>query len=272
METRSGRPELTVSGETPAAGRAPRNRWITLVVAAAAIGVALVGSFFVRQQRATDEVAPRPSALADAPSALPWLSAMVARDGTSVTVYAGTSAQCKELVQPRAAVAGQDGAQVVVAVRARVLGAADCATSGVAVPVLLSLPEPLGDRVLRDGASGEVRPTYFARDLPDLGQRWSPHPGQWAATDEGWYQGYNGPEGLHLVVTAGRTAEVRRPAGGTPVTIGARDGVVTGAAERSWTVWWAAGEVTYSLRLTPAEGATVSLREFQREISRFTWR
>ncbi|MET7968557.1 hypothetical protein [Micromonospora sp. NPDC005305] len=277
METDDGRPELTVSGQATRASlptdRARRTKWVTLVVAAAAIGLALVGSLFVRQQRGTDQVAPRQPAPTDAPSALPWLSAMVARDGTSVTVYAGTSVQCKQLVQPGAAITGQDGGQVVVAVKARVLSAADCTRSGSAVPVALSLPEPLGDRVLRDAASAELPPTYFARDLPDLGsdKRWSPHPGEWDSTNEGWYQGYNGPEGLQLIVSAGRTAEVRRPASGTAVAIGAHDGVITGAAERSWTLWWAVGEVTYSLRLTPAEGTTVSLTQFKREVSRLTW-
>ncbi|WP_433284628.1 hypothetical protein [Micromonospora sp. CA-244673] len=190
-----------------------------------------------------------------------------------MTVYAGTSVQCKELVQPRAVISGQDGARVVVAVQARVLDAADCSTSGSAVPVVLSLPEPLGDRMLRDAASADLPPTYFERDLPGLAsdQRWSPHRGQWASTDEGWYQGYNGPEGLHLTVTAGRTAEVPRPAGGTAATIGGRDGVITGTADSSWTFWWAAGEVTYSLRLTPAEGTSSTLTQFKREISRLTW-
>ncbi|NES26326.1 hypothetical protein GCE86_27900 [Micromonospora terminaliae] len=257
----------------PPADRAGHHRRTTLAVAAAAIGLALVGSFLLRQQRATEQVAPAKPAPTDGPSALPWVSAMVARDGRSVTVYAGTSAQCKELVQPQVAIAGQDGTQVTVAVQARVLAAVDCTTTGTAVPLVLSLPEPLGGRVLRDAASGELPPTYFERDLPGLGsdERWSPHPGQWASTDEHWYQGYNGPEGSHFTVSAGRTAEVTRPAGGAAVTIGAHDGVVTGAAGTSWTLWWTAGQVTYSLRLTPAEGSTFTLEQFRREVARLAW-
>ncbi|GGR65630.1 hypothetical protein GCM10010169_06230 [Micromonospora fulviviridis] len=278
-------PDLMVGGDLPnghlpaplPADRARRRGRGTLAVAAAAIGLALLGSFFVRQQRATDPVAPRQvsaqEASEEAPSTLAWLSALVARDGRSVTVYAGASAECNELVQPRAAVAEQDGTRVVIAVKARMGRATDCATSGEPIPLVVSLPEPLGDRVLRDAATALPPPTYFERDLPALSsdERWSPHPGQWASTDDGWYQGYNGPGGSHLLAAARRTADASRPAAVATLTIGARKGVITGGAEGSWTLWWVAGEVTYSLRLTPAEGSTFTLKQFKREMGRLNW-
>ncbi|MET7804164.1 hypothetical protein [Micromonospora chersina] len=261
----------------PPADRPRRHGRVTLTVAAAAIGLALVGSFVLRQQRATDPVAPRQVSAretpAEAPSTLAWLSALVARDGTSVTVYAGTSAECEELVQPQAAVVEQDGTRVVIAVKARTGRASDCTTSGSVNPLVVPLPEPLGDRVLRDAATAVPPPTYFERDLPGLSsdKRWSPHPGQWASTDDGWFQGYNGPGGSHLLAAARPTAEASRPATVATLPIGAHKGVITGGAEGSWTVWWAAGEVTYSLRLTPAEGSTFSLKQFKREMGRLNW-
>ncbi|MEU9824784.1 hypothetical protein [Micromonospora chersina] len=280
MRSDDGLPDL-MAGDLPTghppAERPRRHGRVTLTVAAAAIGLALVGSFFVRQRRAADPVAPRPVSAretpAEAPSTLPWLSALVARDGTSVTVYAGTSAECEELVQPRAAVAEQDGTRVVIAVEARIGRATDCATSSAAVPLVVSLPEPLGDRILCDAATALAPPTYFERDLPGLhsDERWSPHPGQWASTDDGWYQGYNGPGGVGLLAAARRTADASRPATVATFTIGGRKGVITGGAGDSWTLWWAAGEVTYSLRLTPAEGSTVSLQQFKREMGRLNW-
>ncbi|MFG2105813.1 hypothetical protein [Micromonospora chersina] len=274
-------PDLMVGGDLLTghlpADRPRRHGRVTLTVAAAAIGLALVGSFFLRQQRATDPVAPRQVSAretpAEPPSTLAWLSALVARDGTSVTVYAGPSAECEELVQPRAAVVEQDGTRVVIAVEARIGRASDCTTGGAAIPLVVSLPEPLGDRVLRDAATALPPPTYFERDLPGLhgDKRWSPHPGQWASTEDGWFQGYNGPGGLGLLAAARPTAEASRPATVATLTIGGRKGVITGGAGDSWTLWWAAGKVTYSLRLTPAEGSTVSLTQFKREMGRLNW-
>ncbi|MEU4367590.1 hypothetical protein [Micromonospora chersina] len=281
MRSDDGVPDLTVGDDLPTghlpADRPRRHGRVTLAVAAAAIGLALVGSFFVRQERAADPVAPRQVAAretaAEPPSTLAWASALVARDGTSVTVYAGTSAECAELVQPQAAVAQQDGTRVVIAVKARTGRATDCTTSGAVTPLVVALPEPLGGRVLRDAASDSPPPTYFERDLPGLtgDERWSPHPGQWASTDDGWFQGYNGPGGSHLLAAARPTAGASRPATVGTLTIGGRKGVITGGAEGSWTLWWAAGEVTYSLRLTPAEGSTFSLKQFKREMARLNW-
>ncbi|MEU9739567.1 hypothetical protein AB0E12_10305 [Micromonospora chersina] len=274
-------PDLMVGGDLltghPPADRPRRHGRVTLMVAAAAIGLALVGSFVLRQQRATDPVAPRQVSAqetpAEAPSTLAWLSALVARDGTSVTVYAGTSAECEELVQPQAAVVEQDGSRVVIAVTARIGRATDCTMGGEAVPLVVPLPQPLGHRALRDAAAAVPPPTYFERDLPGLSsdKRWSPHPGRWASTDDGWFQGYNGPGGLHLLAAARPTAEASRPATVGTLTIGGRKGVITGGTGGSWTLWWAAGEVTYSLWLTPAEGSSFTLKQFKREMGRLNW-
>ncbi|MFU8870775.1 hypothetical protein [Micromonospora sp. SL4-19] len=276
-------------GQPPAPPhRASRHRRITV---AAVVALALVGGF-VLARRTTDEAArgaaavprgaaavPRGPAAAPAPpdlaAPLPWLSTMVARDGTAVTVYAGTGDEpCKELSQPQATVTEQDGAHVVIAVQARIVDASDCTTSGSAVPLVVPLRNPLGDRVLRDAAASQPPPTYFERDLPDLlaGGRWSPHPSHWAATDQHWYQGYNGPAGSSMRLTAQPTAGADLPPTVATIPIGSRQGTVTTSARGSWSVWWEAGEVTYSLLLMPAEGGAFTLREFKRELARLKWR
>ncbi|MFG3421916.1 hypothetical protein ACIBTZ_16025 [Micromonospora sp. NPDC049460] len=255
-------------------GRDERTRRTTLAAATAVIALALVGGLLLRH-RATDEAAPGPTAEAaaspDGSSRVPWSAAVVGRDDTTVTVHVGPGdARCRDLVQPRATITARDDAQVVVAVEARIVPAADCTTSGARVPLVVSLAEPLGDRVLRDAAGTLPPPTYFERHVPDLpaDKRWSPFS---TGCDEGWCQGYNGPGGATLLVTARRTADVARPAPVATVRVGPHRGVVTGAPERSWTVWWEAGDATYSLRLAPAEGASFTLAQFERELARLRW-
>ncbi|MGA8113000.1 MAG: hypothetical protein WCA46_04985 [Actinocatenispora sp.] len=36
-------------------------------------------------------------------------------------------------------------------------------------------------------------------------------------------------------------------------------------------VWWEVGSVTYSLRLQPSEGGTITQTQFKRELARLTW-
>ncbi|MFE9654745.1 hypothetical protein [Micromonospora sp. NPDC006431] len=36
-------------------------------------------------------------------------------------------------------------------------------------------------------------------------------------------------------------------------------------------MWWEVGEVTYSLRLEPAEGGTFTLKQFKQEIASLRW-
>ncbi|MCW3813346.1 hypothetical protein ONA91_02595 [Micromonospora sp. DR5-3] len=172
------------------------------VVAALTVTIALaLTSGCSLSERTTDRALPQsPAATAvpDATAVLPWASAMVARNGTDITVYAGPGdAPCKEPWQPQATASEQDETQVVVTVTARVVDAADCAATGSALPLVVSLRKPLGRRVLRDPATVQPPPTYFERDLPDLSsnKQWSPHPSHWMSTDTGWHQGYNGPGG-----------------------------------------------------------------------------
>ncbi|MET7709750.1 hypothetical protein [Micromonospora sp. NPDC005413] len=230
------------------ADRITRRRRIGAAAAAVALVVAL-GAGIHLSRRAPDQVQPQATATTTAAAqvaAVGWNAAAVARDGTTITVYATPGdTPCGELAQPQATITEQTDAEVVVAVSGRVVTAVDCATSG---------------RRVAD------------RDLPDLASdpRWSPHPSQ---CDEGLCQGYNGPDGLALSTSASsRTAE----GGGSPpavatVTVGSRRGTITGSADSSWQVRWEVGDLAYSLRLIPGEGAVLSLKEFRAVLASLTW-
>ncbi|MFG1872800.1 hypothetical protein [Micromonospora arborensis] len=259
------------------ADRAARRRRIGATVAGVALALALVGGI-VLSRRMTDQPTAQGVAAttaAPAPPAVPavgWNAAMVGRDDRTITVWATPGdAACKELVQPQATRTEQTDTQVVVAVSGRVVDATDCATSGLRVPLVVSLQKPLGDRVLRDAASALPPPTFFERELPDLtsDKRWSPHP---SSCDEGFCQGYDGPNGSTLSASAGRT--VAGGNGPSPVgtmPIGSHPGTITGSPGASWSVRWEVGDLTYALRLTPSEGETLSLAQFRTELASLKW-
>ncbi|MEU7798300.1 hypothetical protein AB0B10_03420 [Micromonospora arborensis] len=257
--------------------RADRRRRIVATAAGVALALALVGGI-VLSRREPDQATAQGQATADgvaATTAVPamgWNAAMVGRDGRTITVWAtpGDTA-CKELVQPQATLTEQTDTQVVVAVNGRVVDATDCATSGLRVPLVVSLQKPLGGRVLRDAASALPPPTFSDRDLPDLtsDKRWSPHPSH---CDEGFCQGYNGPNGSTLFASAGRT--VGGGNGTSPVgtmLVGSHRGTITGSPGAFWSVQWKVGDLTYSLRLTPSEGEKFSLAQFRTELASLKW-
>ncbi|MFJ8577696.1 hypothetical protein [Micromonospora sp. NPDC093277] len=256
---------------------APRRRRVTVVAVTAIVALALTSGCSLRRP-APDQAAPESPAAAETPAdgsvTVPWVSAMVARSGTDITVYSGPGdVWCKELWQPQATISEQQDAHVIVSVNARIIDAVDCASSGNVVPLVVSLSKPLGDRVLRDAATGSTPPIYSERELPDLrsNKRWSPFPSHWMSPERSWHQGYNGPEGLVLLVNAQRTTDVVLPDSAGTVTIGSRQGIATGDPARAWTVWWEVGEMTYSLRLSPAEGGTSTLKQFKQELAALRW-
>jgi hypothetical protein len=255
-------------------GRVRRRRRMFGAVAAAAVAVVLAGGYSVGQ-RMLAEPAPRvpvhPAASPTAASApaVPWVSAMVARDDTAITVYAGAK-QCAELDQPQARITAQDAARVTIEVTGRTVPAGDCSTSGRAVPIVVTLPEPLGERKVVDAVSLRSHPTYFERFLPDLRSDgpWSPFDGSWQSDDANWYRGYNGPGGSTLHLRAQPPASVRQRAPVTTVALGPYEGTITGNSAGMWTVSWQAAGATYSLQLVPNEGESLTLTKFKQELAR----
>ncbi|WP_433652825.1 hypothetical protein ACQP2C_11480 [Micromonospora zamorensis] len=250
-----------------------------VVGTAVGITVALaLGGGILLSRRAPDQATSQPPATNTVPAAAPpvasaigWNAALVARDDTTITVYASLGdTRCKDLVQPRATITEQTDTQVVVAVNGRIIDATDCSISGTRVPLVVTLQKPLGGRLLRDAASALPPPNFSERELPDLAsdKRWSPHSGH---CDEGLCQGYNGPNGSTLLVIAGRTVGSESSAAVGTVAIGSYEGAITGRPGSSWQVRWEVRDVTYSLRLTPSESGTFSLKQFRAELARLRW-
>jgi len=263
-------------------GRVRRRRRMFGAVTAAAVVVVLAGGYSAGQ-RLLAEPAPQvpvgpavsptgsPTAAASTGSsgpALSWVSAMVARDDTTITVYTGVK-RCKELDRPQARITAQDAAQVTIEVTGRVVPAGDCSTSGVDVPLVVKLAEPLGERKLIEAVSLRSHPTYFERYLPDLEStgRWSPFSVSWEYDETSWHGGFNGPAGSELDVRAQTPESVRRGAPVGTVKVGPYEGVITGSERTMWTVSWQAGGATYSLQLVPGEGKSFTLTEFKQELA-----
>jgi hypothetical protein len=254
-------------------GRVRRRRRMVGVVTAAAIAVVLAGGYTAGQRMLTNpapRVPARPAA-SPTPSSVPavaWVSAMVARDDTTVTVYAGAN-RCQRLNHPQARVAAQDATRVTIEVTSRVVPAGDCTAIGQAVAVVVRLPAPLDSRKLVDWVDLRSHPVYYERYLPNLrsGGRWSPFDTGWQSSDVRWYQGYNGPNGSTLNLRAQPTGSVQQRVIVGTVSLGPYKGTITGNSAESWTVWWQAGGATYSLRLTPAEGGSLTLTRFKQQVA-----
>jgi len=254
-------------------GRVRRRSRMLGAVTVAAVAAVLAGGYSFGHRMLAEPaprvpVGPAASQTAASAPAVSWVSAMVARNDTTITVYAGASG-CQELAQPRARVTAQDAARVTIEVTGQIVPAGDCATSGQAVGVVATLPEPLGERELVDAVDLRSHPTYFERHLPDLqsDDRWSTFSGGWQSDDVYWYQGYNGPNGSTLVLRAQPSESVQQRPPVDTVEFGPYQGTITGSSVM-WTVWWQVGGTTYSLRLEAVEGGSLTLTQFKQELSR----
>lgn len=202
---------------------------------------------------------------------LAWLSAMVARDDRTVTVYAGV-AGCRTLDQPRSTLTGWTARTATIGVDARVVHAADCTTAATAVPLVVHLPATLGSRTLRD-ATGATHPVYHQRELPDMtAAGWAPTPTSWAAPAAGWYQAFTGPHGTTVQLSAEPAAGHTDP---WPVVttrrLHHRTATVTGGGQLGWTASWQVGHTSYGLRFTPREGQGSTLAQFTHLLDTLRW-
>src|SRR5690349_4572717 len=254
--------------------RVRRRRRMVGAVTAAAVAAVLAGGYSVSSLMFAEPAPKAPAVPAASPTAasapvMPWVSAMVARDDATVTVYTGVQ-RCTKLDKPQARITAQDAARVTVGVTGRVVPADDCSVGRIVVPVVATLPGPLGERKLVDAADQRSHPTYFERYLPDLRSdgRWSSFGGNWFSDDVNWYGIYNGPAGSELRLQAQPTESVRQRDPVSTMDLGPYQGTVTGNSAKMWTVWWRAGDATYSLRILPAEGESLTLTEFKREVAR----
>jgi hypothetical protein len=295
---------LDVAAEVPQRYRTPalagiqrrvRRRRATIAATASAVLVVVVlGGFGIARAVAVGPVthppagpgaSPTPSPIASAASlapvpadatALPWSAAMVSRDEQTITVHSGAGdlRGCKRLDSPRAEVTVQDAGQVVIAVRARVVAAADCTdATNDSVNLTVTLPATLGTRAVRDAATGAAGTVFRERDLPQLPVGWSPVPQvSWGSGSAYWFDGYNGPNGtgIRLSATPGNTVGSATDSA-HKVRLGTRQGVISGGDGGLWAVAWQADGSTYKLDFEPVEGGSMSLYEFTQLLGRMTW-
>lgn len=249
--------------------RATRAVTVGLVVLAALVA----GAGAVRAAAGGGENHPATASSPTGPQlpGLAWLSAMVARDNRSVTVYAGV-AGCRGLAGPRAVLTGWTSRTVTIGVYARVVDAADCSTAAHVVPMVVHLPAALGHRTLRDAAGG-THPTYHRRDLPDLAANgWRRVPTSWEAPSGNWYGGVNGPDGSTITLAAEPTAN-HTDLGQRVGTrrLGPHTATITGGGRRDWQASWRVGTTTYTLRYVPSEGQRFTLAEFTELLDSLHW-
>lgn len=249
--------------------RVRRRRRIAAVASAAGVVVVVAGGFAFAHRMPAEP--PAPVAPVVSPSvasvpAVPWTSAFVARDDTTVTIYTGAG-RCEQLNRPRVRVTGQDATQVTVAVTATVGPADECSTSGSAIGLPLKLAAPLQGRKLIDAAGPDAHPVYYERYLPDLrsGGTWSPIETSWDRADANWYLSYNGPHGTVLNLQARTRPASSHPTVGT-MTLGPYHGTITGST-KLWTVCWPGGDATYCAQLEPAEGDSTTLASFKQQMA-----
>lgn len=257
-------------------GRVRRRRRTLALVAAAAVVAVVAGGVTTGRSLLAEPAPPAPigpaaaSPTASLPAA-PWVSAMVGRDDKTITVYAGAP-RCEALAAPVSRIR-EDGDRVTIEVFGRTVPATECAASGGVEAITATLRAPLGDRTLV-GADGQARPTYFERHLPALESdgRWSAIGSHgWQSDDPTWYRGYNGPGGATLDLRAQPTESVSRPDPVTTVDLGPHRGAITVNSANMYRVWWEVGPVTYSLRVLPTEGDTITLTQFKQELARLQW-
>jgi len=266
-------PPGRLTAPLPAIRRRIRRQRAVIALAVTGVAIALIAGFALARSP-IDRAAPpgtrgtTPSTTVDLRMQVAWESALLARDGRTVTIYAGPRGECQELIDGTAVITRQDGGQVTIAVRAWIVPTNDC---GLVVPLQVRLERPLGDRDVRDAATGEARPTYRESHLPDLRNdaRWSPFSVGWTAPDDGWRAAYNGPNGSILSIEGepGSTAGGDRS---NAITLGSRQGTLLDRRS-TWAVRWSVGDVTYELSVQPSEGETLTRQEFVAEVSRLAW-
>lgn len=237
--------------------RQARRRRILLGSAAtggAALAATLVAAVVIALPGAHDATeSPAATTVAADRTALRWPLAMVARDDLTVTVYPlPAEGECMELAGVTATFTS-DADKVVVTVRGESRRAADCWESGAAVPVELTLPEPLGGRILVDAATGRPAPAYPERILPIVSPPWHEEPvtiRSPAANGNLFAVSYSRPDrlGLSILVAPADGAQPSGPPGET-LPIGGRTAVLSDH-DQHWTLRWRADDFDLTMHFS----------------------
>jgi hypothetical protein len=205
---------------------------------------------------------PVPGAPADSVS---WEVVRVDRTGLQLVAYVNPSSlrNCMGFPSPQANV--DEAANVVTILLTAKPDRMDCSRT-MATPVHITLSRPLGDRTLRDGRTGVDAIAFQDRYLPVVGAPWFEVPASFTFVHGGLTVGYTRPGGpdLQFTVQVG-TASATGPA----VILGSRHGVLVDGPQPG--AQWQVGDLVYSMRLEPTEGATSSVDQVRSVIGQLTW-
>jgi hypothetical protein len=222
---------------------------------------------------ATDPTGSVPAPPASTATAVRWQFARVDRSERIVTVFANPAeGDCLELVNTGAE-AAEHTDRVVLTVRGDTRPAADCARSGLAVPLRVTLSAPLDGRPIVDAATGQAPPAYLDRDLPLIpADRWQEVPGDvYRPTGDRFGISYTRAGGPDITIVIS-PAVGPRPSGpaGERRTLGRRDAVLA-EYNQTWTVWWRSGGRDYVMSLVPSEGRALSRAEANAVLGQIDW-
>ncbi|GIJ74845.1 hypothetical protein [Virgisporangium ochraceum] len=236
--------------------RAGRRRVLvtSAATAGAVLALTLAGAVVTALPAARDAtVTPAdPTAVPDR-APLRWPLAVIGRDDRTITVYPlPAGGECMELAGVTATFTG-DANRVVVTARGDSRRAADCRESGAAVPVELTLSEPLAGRVLVDAATGRPAPAYPERVLPVVPPPWREVPVTVRApapNGDLFAFSYSRPDPPALTILISPTGGTE-PAGppGETIAIGGRTAVLADH-DRHWSLRWQAEGFTMTMNFS----------------------
>jgi len=196
-------------------------------------------------------------------------AAVVSRDSTEVTIYVNPDyLRCITFpnVQPSV---DERPDRVIVTYRGE--GEATECERTVASPHVVTLAEPLGDRLMVDGDGTTIRP-FFEAGLPVLPAEWEAIPSDYGSLDGTWFtwgfQKYGVGPNRQVQISAGAAATPRHIV--EEVDLGSRIGLLFDGPNYPG-VRWTAGDLTYEMRVIPNEGDAEILDGVRLLIDEFNW-
>ena len=197
---------------------------------------------------------------------MPWRAARVDRAGTTLTVFVNPPKPgCQTYPSPHASV--QESSDVVIVTVTATAAPAACERT-VVTQFKVTLSQPLGGRLLRNGRDGVIARAFFDANLPVIPAAWHEVPTDYISVDQSsWSIGFTRSGGPDLYFRA----EAFRMADPGTVPLGSHKGVVYPVRQDSYGVRWQVGDLMYSMELMPSEGKTCTQAELEHVISQLTW-
>jgi hypothetical protein len=266
--------------------RARRRTTLLTASATGAVVLAIVGAIALALPSPRDGAASRPGTdrtaqptdaatvtmSADGP-AISWQFARIDRTERVITVFANPAeGDCQRLVGARAGLVEQSD-KIVITTHGDTRRANDCGQSGTAVPLRITLTEPVNGRPIIDATTGQPPPSYHDRDLPVIPAQWRENPTEYQRpTGDRFVISYTrtgGPDLRFVISSAAGPAP--SAAAGDRVVLGGRAAVLV-KVNQTWTVRWRSGAHDFEMRFDPSEGQTVTRAAATAVLGQLDWR